>query len=145
LRNELQEAILLNRFLEENQVPLEIASYEEHQGREDFGTSSDGNSVVEKHLRKSSSVFYEATKLLEEAENRGGTSVGIVGEPGAGKINLSKTLLQLKATNASQDHKESLYLFHVKFRDMDFNKETNVLEFLMSSLETWISIKKRTY
>ena len=134
MRTELQVAILLNSFLEENQVPVEIASYEEHQGREYFGTSSDGNSVVEKHLRKSSSVFYEATKLLEEAENHGATSLGIVGEPGAGKTNLSKTLLRLKATNASQDHKDGLYLFHVKFRDMAFNKETNVLEFLVKPL-----------
>jgi len=49
LRNELQEAIGLNVFLEENQVSLEIAPYEEHQGREYFGTSSDGHSVVEEH------------------------------------------------------------------------------------------------
>jgi len=134
LTNALQEAIGLNSFLEENQVSLEIAPYEEHQGREYFGTSSDGNSVVEEHLRKSSSVFYEAAKLFEEAENRGGTSVGIIGEPGAGKTILSKKLLRLKATNASQDEKESLYLFHVKFRDMDINKETNVLEFLVKAL-----------
>ena len=134
LRNELRKAILLNCVSDKNQVPLEIASYEEHQGREDFGTSSDGNSVVEKHLRKNSSVFYEAAKLFEEAENRGETSVGTIGEPGAGKTDLSKTLLRLKATNASQDDKEGLYLFHVKFRDMDFSKETNVLEFLVKPL-----------
>jgi len=134
LTNALQEAIGLNTFLEENQVSLEIAPYEEHQGREYFGTSSDGSSVVEKHLRKSSSVFYEATELFKEAENCGGNSVAIIGEPGVGKTNFSKTLLRLRAANASQDDKESLYLFHVKFRDMDFNKETNVLEFLVKPL-----------
>ena len=134
MRNELQEAIRLKSFLGENQVSLEIASYEEHQGREYFGTSSGGNSVVEEHLRKSSPIFYEATKLFKEAENRGGSSVGIIGEPGVGKTNLSKTLLRLKATNASQDDKESLYLFHVKFRHMDFNKEMSVLEFLVKPL-----------
>ena len=135
LRNELQKAIRHNNFLEENsQVSLEIASYEEHQGGEDFGASSDGSSVVEKHLRKSSSVFYEVTKLLNEAEKRGGTSVGIIGEPGAGKTNLSKKLLRLNATNAFQDDEKSVYLFHVKFRDMDVNKKTNVLEFLVKPL-----------
>jgi len=134
LRNELQKAVLHNSFLEENQVSLEIASYEEHQGREDFGTSSDGNSVVEEHLRKSSSVFYDAIKLLKEAEKRGVTSVSVIGEPGVGKTNLSKKLLQLNAKNVSQDDKDGLYLFHVKFRDMDFKKETNVLEFLVKPL-----------
>jgi len=41
----------------------------------------------------------------------------------------------MKATTSSQDDKESLQLFHVKlFRDMDFNKETNVLEFHLKPL-----------
>lgn len=122
LRNELQEAISRNSFLEENQVSLEIASYEEHQGREYVGIGSEGSSVVEQLLQTRSTVLYEAAKLFKEAEDRGGNSLGIIGEAGAGKTNLSKTLLQLKATNTSQDSKESLYVFHLNFRYMGCNK-----------------------
>jgi len=122
--------------LEENQVSLEIASYEEHQGREYVGIGSEGSSVVEQHLQTTSTVLYEAAKLFKEAEDRGGNSLGIIGEAGAGKTNLSKTLLQLKATNTSQDSKESLYVFHLNFRYMGCNKEMSVLEFLVKDMVT---------
>ena len=136
LRNELQEVISRNSFLEENQVSLEIASYEEHQGREYVGIGSEGSSVVEQLLQTRSTVLYEAAKLFKEAEDRGGNSLGIIGEAGVGKTNLSKTLLQLKATNTSQDNKESLYVFHLNFRYMGCNKEMSVLEFLVKDMVT---------
>jgi len=49
-----------------------------------------------------------------------------------GKTHLSKVLLRYQANNHSPD--DTLYLFLVKFRDMDTTKKVNVLEFLVKPL-----------
>jgi len=136
LRNDLKRAVARYDVLEENRVSLEITSYEEHQGGENFGTSSDGSRVLEENLRKQSAIFYEAEELFKEAESRRKTSMGIIGEPGVGKTFLSNKLLQLQAAVVSQDVNQ--YLFHVKFRHMDFTKKLSVLEFLVKQqLADW--------
>ena len=134
LRKSLHDAIALMDCLPENYVSLEISSYEEYHGRENFGNSSEGSILVEKHIRKNSPILYKVETLFKEAENRRSNSLGVIGEPGVGKTLLSKTLLGMQATNTSFDDKEAPYLFHIKFRDINFEKEISVLEFLVGQM-----------
>jgi len=128
----LKDAIAREQSLTKNHVSLEIISYREHQGGDNFGASHEGGFLLEKYRRNDTTHFYEAEKLFEYADESEESFLGVVGEPGVGKTHLSKVLLRYQAKNCSQD--DNLYLFLVKFRDMDTTKNVSVLEFLVKPL-----------
>jgi len=128
----LKDAIARDQSLIKNHVSLEIVSYREDQGGDNFGASHEGGSVLEKHRIIDSPLSCEAEKLFEKADESEESFIGVVGEPGVGKTHLSNVLLRYKAKNCSQD--DNLYLFRVKFRDMVIGKKVSVLKFLVKPL-----------
>ena len=128
----MKDAIAREQSLTKNHVSLEIISYRENQGGDNFGASHEAGSALEKCRRIDSTLFYEAEKLFEYADESEESFTGVVGEPGVGKTHLSKVLLRYQANNHSPD--DTLYLFLVKFKEMDTKKKVNVLEFLVKPL-----------
>ena len=63
--------------------------------------------------------------------------VGVIGPAGIGKTSLTKKLLR---QIIDEGLFESSYVFYLQFRELDYDKETNLINFLAKSLSvTWIN------
>ena len=69
------------------------------------------------------------TNFLEKT----GNTVGIIGQPGMGKTTFTETLLK----DYAKDHKlyDSKLVFYLKFRNIDYNRESNILQFLLQRFD----------
>ena len=86
-----------------------------------------GNVKVESLFRKASN----SAKGLknEKARETQRNIVGIIGQPGVGKSTLTKNILEKLVNNELPEY-DADYLFLVKLRDCQYNKETNLHSFL---------------
>ena len=67
--------------------------------------------------------------------------VGVIGQAGIGKTSLTKKLLR---QIIDEGLFESNYVFYLQFRELDYDKETNLLDFLAKSLSlSWINNSSR--
>lgn len=134
-------------------VPLDVV-HEIEPSLEEFGTQSvwgsykPGSRQYDSSLRlhevfpaaKESAVTEaEAYSINNEAKynfiRRHGNCVGVVGIAGIGKTTFAKQYMS--AVNESQ-HEDEGFRFFVSLRDFDFEKEINLLQFLLkSTLSNW--------
>ena len=68
-------------------------------------------------------------KFLEKT----GNTVGTIGQPGMGKTTFTERLLKKYAKHCKLYDSE--LVFHLKFRDIDYNRESNILQFLAQTFD----------
>ena len=80
--------------------------------------------------------YYSEDRKIKDVDNCA-NMVGVIGQAGIGKTSLTKTLLQKIIDDGLF---ETSYVFYLQFRELDYDKETNLLSFLAKSLSfSWVN------
>ena len=109
----------------------------------------DGNMAAEDMFRKakehaetmtSKNQYFSKEEQQKDIDLQGNI-VGIIGHAGIGKTTLAKTILK---QTIDENLFDAEYVFYLQFRDIDYEKETNLLSFISKSAELlWIQDKQR--
>ena len=103
------------------------------------------NDIFIKSKEQANALCANNQYYSEEEKKRGinvfANMVGLIGQAGIGKTSLTKKLLR---QIIDEGLFESNYVFYLQFRELDYDKETNLLNFLAKSLSvTWINNSPR--
>ena len=114
-------------------VPLQIIQQREQPFDDKLNTFFDcrnRNEIIEQsyknrvHNIRAEEFFNEAAKQIEDNQKN---LVAVIGHPGVGKSTLTKEILR---KTVEKNLYKATYVFYLKFRDIDYKKETDLLTFL---------------
>ena len=118
-------------------VPLQIIQLREPPSADKLDTFSDCRNreeIIKQSYEnpvgniRAKEFFKEAAKQLKDNQKN---VVAVIGHPGVGKSTLTKEILR---KTLKEDLYEATYVFYLKFRDVDYKKETDLLTFLTADL-----------
>jgi len=125
LRKKLCDAVKIGTSDDFVHVPLRIVQYNESDG-DVFGKSFD--MIRKSETQSKTATEYDEKLLFNEAEKQGTNFLGVVGEPGAGKTSLIKSLLtHLTADNCP-------LVFHISIRKIEFSRKLTTFQLLVQEL-----------